>query len=1274
MWPSVISGTKQLAVIDRTLVDEMTDQDRPTAAQRREQRILRRRALVPTITYPELPVTAVRDDIRAAIESNQVVVVAGETGSGKTTQLPKILLEMGRGILGQIGHTQPRRIAARSVADRIAEELDVELGGVVGYKVRFTDHSSDNTLIKVMTDGILLAEIQKDRLLRRYDTIIIDEAHERSLTIDFLLGYLRQLLPQRPDLKIIITSATIDTSRFSQHFGDAPVLEVSGRTFPVEIRYRRYGEDTDDDRDQNQAICDAIRELCNEGPGDILVFLSGEREIRDAADSVRGMKLPDTSVLPLYARLSAAEQHRVFEPHAGRRVVLSTNVAETSLTVPGIRYVIDPGLARISRYSTRLKVQRLPIERVSQASANQRSGRCGRVADGIAIRLYAEEDFNARPEFTEPEILRTNLASVILSMTALGLGEIEGFPFVDPPDSRQIRDGVELLRELGALKPGRVLELTGVGRRLARLPIDPRLGRMILEAEKHGVVGDVLVIAAGLSIQDPRERPGEAQAQADQLHARFNDPSSDFFAYLGLWSYLKEQQRELSGNAFRRMCRAEFLHYLRIREWQDIHSQLRQACKDLEIPVNPKAHDSHAVTQSLIAGLLSHIGAYDQSRRDYLGARGARWTIHRSSNLAKKPPAFAVAAELVETSRLFGRVVAKVDPLDVERVAGHLVSRTYSEPRWSRKRGSVVADERVTLYGVTLVSARRVQYGRIDPVASRDLFIRHGLVDAELHTPHAFMAANRALIEELDEIEDRVRRRGLGIDEDRLFAFFDERIPADVCDVRSFDKWWRKQRRTNPDLLTYPRGLLLDDDQNLDENFPGVWSFGPDLPALPLSYAFEPGEPDDGVSVDIPVSLLPALDAEDFLWQVPGRREELITALIRGLPKAIRTSFVPVPDTTKAVLDQIDQSQGGLLDSLSAALRRRTGVVVPRDAWNVDALPEHLKMHFRVLDDADTVLASGRDLREIQGELTPAVQEVVSYTHRGLERVGLSDFPAEPIERRVEEIVGDHVVFGYPSLVDRGSTVDLRVFPSLAEQELEMRRGVLRLLTNRVDVPLRYVVGVLTNGQKLALAASPHPSVPDLILDVHRSVLDQVIADVGIPWAAADFERLVQRAQDRIGDRVLTAVRQVATVLELSAKVRFALDQVTTPALAHLRADMDLQLQELFDGNFVTRAGVGRFDDLVRYVRAMQARLEAAPRDTGRDAVRQAEIDSVLGEWSDLRTSLPRQLRDGSAAGDIDWMIQELRVNLFAQKLGTRYPISAKRIYSAMDALAATPD
>jgi ATP-dependent helicase HrpA len=1252
--------------------------------ERAQRRIEARRASLPEITYPDLPVSARRDDIAAAIRDHQVVVVAGETGSGKTTQLPKILLELGRGVVGQIGHTQPRRIAARAVADRVAEELGVELGGAVGYQVRFTDHSSDRTLVKVMTDGILLAEIQDDRLLERYDTIIIDEAHERSLTIDFLLGYLKEILPRRPDLKVVVTSATIDTARFSEHFGGAPIVEVSGRTYPVDVVYEPYGVEDGDDRDQVQAICDAVQVLQGQGPGDVLVFLSGEREIRDTEDALRGLKLRDTEILPLYARLSAAEQHRVFEPHAGRRVVLATNVAETSLTVPGIRYVVDPGTARISRYSARLKVQRLPIEPISQASANQRSGRCGRVADGIAIRLYSEDDFLARPEFTEPEILRTNLASVILQMTALGLGDVERFPFVEPPDSRQVRDGVELLRELGALKAGKDLQLTEVGRRLARLPLDPRLGRMVIEAEKQGCVAEVLVVVSALSIQDPRERPADKQAQADQQHARFTDPTSDFLAYLGLWNYLREQQRERSGNAFRRMCRDEYLHYLRVREWQDVHAQLKQACKDLGIEVvrlrdGEGASDPAAVHRALVSGLLSHVGSYDQSRRDYLGARGARWAIHPGSSLSRKPPAFAVAAELVETSRLFGRVVARVDPEAVEQVAGDLVARTYSEPRWSKRRGSVVADERVTLYGVPLVVGRRVQYGRIDPVAAREIFIRHALVQGEWDSHHRFVRDNARTLAEVAELEDRVRRRDLLVEDDVLVEFFEERVPDGVHDTRSFDRWWRDARKKAPDLLTFPRELLVHGDDDVDEEFPRSWSFGSFDVELPLSYAFEPGADNDGVTVDLPVALLPQVHADDFLWQVPGRREEVVTALIRGLPKNLRTSFVPVPDTARAVLDGLEPGEHGLLDSLGRALTRRTGVVVPYDAWAPASLPEHLRVTVRVVDESGAVLASGKDVAALQKELAPAVQETISHASRSLESPGLTDFPAEGLPTSVEEQHGEHTVTGWPALVDRGDRVDLRVLVGRTEQSVEHRKGVRRLMRLQTTTPVRYVVGVLEMREKLALGHTPHGSVPALIEDAMGACLDAGVARAaaagpdgfydGLPFSRAAYDRALAAAQDRLGDELLRVVRQAAQVLELATEVRTRLPQVSSPKLASMKADLSLQVDALLPDGFITAAGFDRMPDLIRYLRAAVRRLDTAPEDTGRDAQRQAQVEAVLAERDDAFAALPPARRESQQAQEVRWMIEELRVNLFAQSLGTRYPISEKRIHKALDAL-----
>jgi ATP-dependent helicase HrpA len=1239
-----------------------------------EARVAARRESVPRITYPDLPVSARRDDIAAAIRDHQVVIVAGETGSGKTTQLPKILLELGRGITGQIGHTQPRRIAARAVADRVCEELGVDLGGAVGYQVRFTDHSSEQTLVKVMTDGILLAEIANDWLLDRYDTIVIDEAHERSLTIDFLLGYLKEILPRRPDLRVVVTSATIDTARFSEHFDGAPVVEVSGRTYPVEVRYSPYGVEDGDDRDQVQAICDAVVSLQREGPGDVLVFLSGEREIRDTADSLRGLGLRDTEILPLFARLSAAEQHRVFEPHSGRRVVLATNVAETSLTVPGIRYVVDPGTARISRYSARLKVQRLPIEAVSQASANQRSGRCGRLADGIAIRLCSEEDFLARAEFTEPEILRTNLASVILAMTALGLGDVEAFPFVEPPDARQVKDGVELLRELGALQPGRDLRLTEVGRRLARLPLDPRLGRMVLEAEKQGCVAEVLVIASALSIQDPRERPADKSAQADQQHARFTDPTSDFLAFLGVWTYLREQQKALSGNQFRRMCRDEYLHYLRVREWQDVHSQLRQACKDLGVAVGSGTADPSAVHRALLAGLLSHIGSYDPSRRDYLGARGARWAVHPSSALSRKPPQFAMAAELVETSRLFGRVVARVDPEAVEQVAGDLVQRTYSEPRWSARRASVVADERVTLYGVPLVVGRRVQYARIDPVVSRDLFIRQALVAGDWSTHHRFARDNARLVAEVAELEDRVRRRDLLVDDEVLVEFFDQRVPHGVADGRSFDSWWKAARRDAPDLMTYPRELLLRGDEDVESDFPRRWTFGAVDVELPLTYAFEPGSDLDGVMVDLPVALLPQLHPEDLLWQVPGRLEEVVTALIRGLPKSLRTSFVPVPDTARAVLPLLDPGEGGLLDLLGRALTRLTGVVVPYDAWAPGSLPEHLRVTLRVVDDSGSVVGTGKDVEALQRDLAPVVQRTISHASRSLELHGLTTFPPDGVPRTVEETHGEHVVRGWPALVDAGDAVDLRVLVTPAEQEVAMRTGVRRLLRLAVAPPVRYVVGVLSTREKLALGHTPHGSVSALVDDAFAAVLDaSIVRGGGVPWERPAYDAILADVREHAGEDLLRTVRQAAAVLDAATDARMRLAQVSSPKLMGLKADVQAQLDDLLPGGFVVLAGSDRMPDLLRYLRGVIRRLETAPQDTGRDAQRQAQVDAVTDEWHATLDVLRPAERETDEARAVRWMIEELRVNLFAQNLGTRHPVSEKRIHKALSALLTAP-
>ncbi|MEO7194131.1 MAG: ATP-dependent RNA helicase HrpA, partial [Pseudonocardiaceae bacterium] len=940
-------------------------------------RSARRQAAVPLISYPPaLPISRHIAEIGAAIREHQVVVVAGETGSGKTTQLPKICLELGRGIQGTIGHTQPRRLAARTVAERIAEELEVPVGGPVGWKVRFTDHVRDDTLVKLMTDGILLAEIQSDPMLRQYDTLIIDEAHERSLTIDFVLGYLKRLLPRRPNLKVIITSATIDPGRFSQYFDGAPVLEVSGRGYPVEIRYRPYGPDSadgpdspdgTDDRDQTQAICDAVLELRDADPGDILVFTSGEREIRDTRDALCALELPNTEIVPLYARLSAAEQHRVFQPHRARRIVLATNVAETSLTVPGIRYVIDPGTARISRYSRRLKVQRLPIEPISRASATQRAGRCGRTAAGICIRLYSAEDFESRPEFTEPEIVRTHLASVILRMAALNLGEVAEFGFIDPPESRQISDGIQLLRELGALQgrpTGRlagleeppVMALTPVGRTLARLPLDPRLARMVVAGHHNGCLDEILVITAALSIQDPRERPADAEVAADAQHARFTSKDSDFLSVLALWRHLEERQRELSSTQFRKLCKAEFLHYLRVRQWQDLHGQLRRITRDLGMTANTESAASRPaqpqqVHVSLLAGLLSHIGLFDPETRDYLGARSARFAIFRGSALFRKPPHWVMAAELVETSRLWGRIVARIEPQWIEPLAGHLVKRSYSEPHWERKRAAVVAYEKVTLYGIPIVAARKVNYAKIDPECSRELFLRHALVEGDWETRHAFFHANRALLDDVEELEQRARRRGILVDDEALFDFYDQRIPAEIVSGAHFDTWWRTASVTQPGLLDFERSMLVTGQGVSEADFPDSWRHG--TLELELSYQFEPGAEADGVTVHVPLAVLNQLTAAPFTWQVPGLREELVVALLKSLPKPLRRRLVPVPDYAKALVARLTPYGEPLLDAVERELGQ-AGVPVRRADWRLDQVPDHLTITFRVFDGAVT--------------------------------------------------------------------------------------------------------------------------------------------------------------------------------------------------------------------------------------------------------------------------------------------------------------------------------
>ncbi|SEE93612.1 ATP-dependent RNA helicase HrpA [Streptomyces sp. Ag109_O5-10] len=1258
---------------------------------RAEERMAARRAVAPAVTYPEqLPVSQKKDEIAEAIRDHQVVIVAGETGSGKTTQIPKICMELGRGVRGMIGHTQPRRIAARTVAERVAEELRTPLGEAVGWKVRFTDQvNPDATFVKLMTDGILLAEIQTDRELRAYDTIIIDEAHERSLNIDFLLGYLAQLLPRRPDLKVVITSATIDPERFSRHFGDAPIIEVSGRTYPVEVRYRPLlEEDAEDaDRDQITAICDAVEELQGEGQGDILVFLSGEREIRDTADALTRKNYRFTEVLPLYARLSHAEQHRVFQPHTGRRIVLATNVAETSLTVPGIKYVIDPGFARISRYSHRTKVQRLPIEAISQASANQRKGRCGRTSDGICIRLYSEDDFVSRPEFTDAEILRTNLASVILQMTAAGLGDIEKFPFIDPPDHRNIRDGVQLLQELGAIDPAEKdprRRLTDTGRKLAQLPVDPRLARMVLEADKNGCVREVMVIAAALSIQDPRERPAEKQTQADQQHARFRDETSDFLAFLNLWKYVREQQRERGSSSFRRMCKQEYLNFLRIREWQDIYTQLRTVAKQMGIHLNEEDAPGDRVHVSLLAGLLSHIGmkdVKDGAKNEYLGARSAKFALFPGSALFKKTPRFVMSAELVETSRLWARVNAKIEPEWVEPLAEHLLKRTYSEPHWEKDQAAVMAFEKVTLYGVPIVADRKVNYGRIDPETSRELFIRNALVEGDWRTHHKFFADNRRLLSEVEELEHRARRRDIVVDDDTLFDFYDQRVPEHVVSGAHFDSWWKRKRHEQPEFLDFEREMLIRESAEAvtKADYPDSWRQG--QLKFRVTYQFEPGADADGVTVHIPLQVLNQVTDEGFDWQIPGLREEVVTELIRSLPKPIRRNYVPAPNFAKRFLDTAVPLQEPLTTTMARELKRMVGVPFEAEDFDWAKVPDHLKITFRIVDERRRKLAEDKDLEALKLRLKPKARQALSQAAaatasreggESLERKGLTDWTIGTLTRVFETRRAGQPVKAYPALVDDGDTVSVRLFDTEEEQAEAMWKGTRRLILRNIPVnPAKFASEKLTNAQKLALSANPHGTIQALFDDCAMAAADKLIADFGGPaWDEESYRKLYDKVRAEIVDTTVRTVGQVQQVLAAWQACERRLKAVRSPALLANLTDVRKQLDALVKPGFVTWAGIRRLPDLMRYLVAADRRLQQMPTNVQRDTTRMEKVHEMQDEYAWLLEQLPKGRPVPQQVLDIRWMLEELRVSYFAHALGTAYPVSDKRIVKAIDSAA----
>ena len=1233
----------------------------------------RKSAVQNPIVFPEsLPVSQRKAEIEKLLSEHQVIVVAGETGSGKTTQLPKMCLELGLGHLGTIGHTQPRRIAARSVAARIAEELQTELGDLVGYKVRFNDQISDNTQIKLMTDGILLAEIQTDRFLNQYSCLIIDEAHERSLNNDFILGYLKQLLPRRPDLKVIITSATIDVERFSKHFNNAPIIEVSGRTYPVEVRYRPVAEE--DDQDQLQGILNAVDELQAEGRGDILIFMNGEREIRDTAEALQKQNLKHTEILPLFARLSAQEQNKIFHPSGLNRIVLATNVAETSLTVPGIKYVIDPGTARISRYSYRTKVQRLPIEPISQASANQRKGRCGRMSEGICIRLYSEEDFNNRPEFTDPEILRTNLASVILQMTALGLDDIEAFPFVDAPDKRHIQDGVKLLEELGAFetvqtKLGEKRRLTTVGRQLAQLPVDPRLAKMLLSAVNFGSVYEVMIIVSALSIQDPRERPTEKQQASDEKHRRFADKKSDFLAFLNLWNYVQEQQKALTKNQFRRQCQKDFLNYLRIREWQDIYQQIRLAVREMGLPINSERAEYQQIHTALLSGLLSHIGLKEAEKQQYLGARNAHFAIFPNSVLFKKQPKWVMAAELVETSKLWGRMVAEIEPEWIEPIAEHLTKKSYSEPRWSKSRGAVIADEKVSLYGVPIVAARPVNYGAIDPTVSREIFIQSALVEGDWNTKHKFFKQNQQLIREVEELEHKSRRRDILVDERTLFEFYDQRIGTDVVSQKHFDTWWKKAEKQDPELLNFERSFLINDDaeQVSKLDFPNFWHQG-NL-KLKLTYQFEPGTDADGVTVHIPLPLLNQVEMTGFDWQIPGLREELVIALIKSLPKSYRRNFVPAPNYAQAFLGRAVPLEKPLLDTLIYELRRMTGVTVEAEHWHWEQIPSHLKMTFRVVDENGKKIAESMNLDELKFSLKDRVQESISaVADDGIEQSGLHIWSFAELPQCYEQKQRGFSVKAFPAIVDEKDAVGIKLFETEFEQAVAMQQGLRRLLLLNVPSPIKYLHEKLPNKAKLGLYFTPFGRVLDLIDDCIACAVDKLIADFGgFVWNEEGFDKLRDFVRENLNEVTVDIAQKVEQILTLTHQLNQRLKGKMDFTMAFALSDMKSQISGLIYQGFVQKSGYARLPDLLRYLQAIDKRMDKLAQDVNRDRAAMLRVEQVQQAYQQLLAKLPKSKPISDEVAEIRYMIEELRVSLFAQQLGTKYQVSDKRILSQID-------
>lgn len=1244
----------------------------------------------------QLPIWERADELKQLITDHQVIVVAGETGSGKSTQLPQICLELGLAEHGRIGHTQPRRIAARTVAERIAEELDTSLGDRVGYAIRFDDRVKESTQIKVMTDGILLAEIQRDRMLRAYSVLLIDEAHERSLNIDFLLGYLRQLLPQRPDLKLIITSATIDTTRFSEHFDDAPIVEVSGRTYPVDVQYRPY-----EDSSMPDAIVDAVSELWRTTDGDVLVFCSGERDIREATEALEASKLPNADVFPLYARLSSAEQQRVFRPHPKRRVVLATNVAETSLTVPGIRSVVDPGFARISRYSSRTKVQRLPIEKVSQASADQRAGRCGRVAPGVCIRLYAEDDYDARPEFTEPEITRTNLASVILQMASLGLGDIEAFPFVEPPDKRNIADGVAVLEELNAVDPdhfGSKKWLTPMGRELARLPVDPRLARMIIAAGEEGCVDEVLIIAAALSVQDVRERPMEQREAAQQLHARFADDRSDFFAVLNLWSFLETERAERTGNQFRRMCRSEFLHYMRIREWQDVHRQLRRVAKQLRLEPSNRALEvdkvpQEAVHRALLSGFLSQVGTKKTEdppkkagkpkskskgrapRPGYVGPRNVDFILAPGSGVAKTAPKWVMAAELVETDQLRARTVAAIDPRWLESIGSHLMRWNYTGATWDGEQGAAFVIERATMLGLPVVPGRRILLDRVNPELAREMLIQNALVDpdwpedvsvnVERFQALDVIQANEAMIDHANGIEARARRTDLVAGHDAIFDFYDERLPEDITSIKRLNAWWRRTRSEEPNAIALTLEHLLPGHSELDlAGFPDQWTIG-DW-ALDLHYEFDATSPVDGVTIDVPVAALGDLETGPFTWTVPGLRPGLFEGLLRALPKQVRKEFIPIAETAKRLATDLTPNDQPVVAAIAEHLALRAGIETSMITIDQLSVPGHLRPTFRVVGTNGEMLAAGKDLARLQSRLDARARSSLRSERHPLEVDGLTDWPElanGELPATVQRVDGGHSITAFPALVDErregtGEAVAVRLLASEAEQRSADWFGARRLLDLGLTISQRGITDRLSNHDRLTLAIGPYQTTERWVEDIVTMALDEVLRSAGgPPRTAARFRALDAWAVRKLPELLPDGTDQAVGMLRRAAAIETALQDEWSTGTAAATSDIREQLERLHGPGSLAAAGYPRLEHVDRYLKAIEARLERLRQDARRDRQLMVDIEALTVEIA----AAPARSR-----ADLNWQLEELRVSVFAQHLGTDGTVSVKRLRRAI--------